>query len=358
MSSAGGPSGGARQRHLDQLRAVGIVMVIAVHAVGYCVPLSDAEYEAFRIFVHTASVPVFFLVDGYLFADGRRRRPDRPYRTEVARSFRRLVVPWLVFTVLYTVARYVFEVAGVLDEPLIVGHPWTLVVLRAYGSVYAPQLYFLLSLFLLRLAAPAFARLLRIERLAVLLAACAAIIGIYKLAIPGIATALRIEGGQEPVLHALWGVQYFLLGVVFRATADRVRARTLVAALLPPFAASLLLRDQLGEPGAVAMQYLYLAVLLHGAAWLARPRPWLDWVGRNTMGIYLLHAPVVVKGVSMAVNPLVTTPVASFLVIIALTLLVSVALVAAVRAVPRGPLLFGEPAGRRPAAGTALSRAG
>jgi hypothetical protein len=48
---------------LDQLR-MGIVMVIGVHAVGYCMPLTPSQFEVFRVLMHTAPVPIAFLVDG------------------------------------------------------------------------------------------------------------------------------------------------------------------------------------------------------------------------------------------------------------------------------------------------------
>lgn len=317
-------------------------MVIGVHAVGYCVPLTPSHYELFRVLMHTASVPIFFLVDGYLFARRQRQQPRRDGAGAIARSAQRLLVPWLVFTVAYTVARAVFERVGVLDEHLILGQPRTRVLLGAYGSVYAPQLYFLLSLFLLRLGAPVFRRLARMERLAWLLVACGLVMVAYKLAIPHVAGVLRIEGGQEPLLHALWGVQYFLLGIICRRLAEQVTAPRVVMVAAPAWLVAVALQGRLGEPGGMVMQYLYLVTLLFGSA---AATPWLsplDWIGRHTMGIYLLHAPVVMKVVSLAVNRVVSDPAASFLMIIAASLAVSAALVRLINAVPYGRRLFGE----------------
>lgn len=319
-----------------------MVMVIGVHAVGYCVPLTPSQYEVFRVLMHTASVPIFFLVDGYLFARRQRQQPRRNDAGAIARSAQRLLVPWLIFTVTYTVARFAFERLGVLDEHLILGQPWTRVLLGAYGSIYAPQLYFLPSLFLLRLAAPAFGRLARIQPLGGLLVAGVVFMAIYKLAIPHVAGVLRIEGGQEPVLHALWGAQYFLLGIVCRRLGELVPAPRVALVALPAWVVAVVLQDRLGEPGGMAMQYLYLVTLLFGFAAASRWLSPIDWIGRHTMGIYLLHAPVVMKVVSLAANAVVSDPAASFLVIIAASLAVSAALVGLINALPHGRRLFGE----------------
>ena len=338
-----------RLAFLDHLRAVGIVMVIGVHAVGYCTPLSPDQLAVFRTFVHAASVPIFFLVDGYLFARRHRHGDPVGYAGMVRRSFLRLVLPWLIFTVAYTTARWAFERAGVLDETLLVGEPWPRVLLRAYGSVYAPQLYFLVSLFLLRLAGPAFLRLVRVRRFAVLVTVSAAVFTAYKLVIPAVAEVLRIEGGQEPILHALWGIQFYLLGIIAQRAGDLVTPRRVLSVVSPLLAVGLVLQDRLGEPGAIAVQFSYLLVLLHGSQLLTRPARGLDWLGCHTMGIYLVHAPVVIKGVSMVLGHAALTPLVSFAAVVAATLVVSAGLVRVVGVIPGGGFVFGEATARRPA---------
>ena len=53
---------------LDSLRAVAIVMIVGIHTLGYCVSLPPDQKEILSFIVSEVSVPVFFLVDGYLFA--------------------------------------------------------------------------------------------------------------------------------------------------------------------------------------------------------------------------------------------------------------------------------------------------
>jgi peptidoglycan/LPS O-acetylase OafA/YrhL len=61
------PSGGDRIAFLDDLRLIGIVMVVGVHALGRA-NLDQPIEEWFRFVVTTIAVPIFFLVDGFLFA--------------------------------------------------------------------------------------------------------------------------------------------------------------------------------------------------------------------------------------------------------------------------------------------------
>src|SRR5215831_18472352 len=141
---------------LDNVRAMAIIMVIGVHSLAYCAALPHDLNTIVSFIVTVVAVPVFFLVDGYLFARSVIDLKSYDYLKYVHNSLFRLVVPWGVFTLIYGVARYGFELTGFLEEKLIVGHTWQQVVIAAYGSIYAPQMYFLLSLFLIRLCSPLF----------------------------------------------------------------------------------------------------------------------------------------------------------------------------------------------------------
>lgn len=158
-----------RLAFLDSLRAVAIIMVVGVHTLSYCMELPHDLKQIVFFIVHTISVPVFFLVDGYLFARSVIHLKTYNYAKYVQSSLFRLLAPWAVFTLAYTLARYAFELTGFLKEKLIVGHSLHEVILSAYGSVYAPQLYFLCSLFLIRSCAPLFKKVLSIENYFVLL---------------------------------------------------------------------------------------------------------------------------------------------------------------------------------------------
>ena len=135
------------------MRAVAIVMVVVIHAMGYCGELGAVQRELIGFIVKTIGVPVFFLVDGFLAATIYGSK-NLMYTAFVRRSLVRLMVPWFIFTVFYTLARYLFESIGLLHSNIIVGRPIGYIFWSMYASVCAPQMYFLFSLFLIRLTLP------------------------------------------------------------------------------------------------------------------------------------------------------------------------------------------------------------
>jgi len=337
----------SRLRFLDDLRALGMVMVVGVHALGYGHPMPPELFDIFRFFIHTVSVPVFFMVDGYLMAS--RAGPTgraTPYGQVVRRSALRLLLPWLLFSVLYAVLRYVFERVGLLSDALLVGHGPMEILTAAWGSLYAPQLYFLVSLFLIRLATPWLRRFARIESDVRAGLVYVAFYAGYRMLLPVVSPVLQIEGGQEPLLHGLWGLQYVLFGMIGLRLVRRFESRRIVLAALVLLLLAVLLVDRRGEAGRTVLQYCYLLALLAGftmqpGGGSALVCTVVGWIGRNTMGLYLVHVPVLMKMVSLPINRLVSDPVASFLAILVLTFGVSCALVGLVNRIPGGELLWG-----------------
>lgn len=115
-----------------------------------------------------------------------------------------MLVPWAIFTFAYTIARYLFELNGFLNEKLIVGHSLQHVILSAYGSVYASQMYFLFSLFLLRLCSPILKRIVFIKSSSMMLLLFLVTYGVYRAILTG-RVPVVVEnrkaypfGGQEP----------------------------------------------------------------------------------------------------------------------------------------------------------------
>jgi fucose 4-O-acetylase-like acetyltransferase len=326
---------------LDSLRATAVIMVIAFHAMGYCLPLPYPQREVISFIVYSVSVPVFFLVDGYLFARSAILGKGCPYCQTVRNNLFRLLVPWAFFTAFYTLARYCLETTGFFEENLTVGHSWREVAISAYVSLYAPQMYFLASLFLIRLCGPAFKKLALAKNGLLVLLLFFGYYAIYRSCIPFIAPYLNVHGGQEPVLHALWGTQYYLAGLVlFRASRVRSLDQLFVTFLLL-FLASLPIAGSLGGAGPVIVQYLYLITLFLCFLRVGNRLPLLARIGKNTMGIYLIHAPIVLKGVSLIVNKLVPVPLWNFLAVLLGTFLLTIAIVALVNFIPYGVLLFG-----------------
>lgn len=337
-----------RLAFLDNLRAVAIIMVVGVHTLGYCVELPQGLRQIVSFIVHTVSVPVFFLVDGFLLARSTVQLKNFDYVTYIRKSFFRLLGPWAFFTLAYTLARYAFEVTGFLKENLILGHSWVEVITSAYGSVYAPQLYFLVSLFLIRLCSPVFKKVLMIKNPLIQLGALLSYYIAYQLTISYISQHLEIKGGQEPVLHALWGTQYYLAGVVAFVASQSLDLRKLLLPTVACFLFGLLLENVspfYGSRAIVQYSYLLSMFLLF---WTFRHEvPLLKTVGKNTMGIYLIHAPIVIRGGSLILNRFVVDPMLSFLSVLFTTFALSLLIVVAIDKVPYGRLLFGTPYVRR-----------
>ena len=75
-----------RIQFLDSLRGLAIIMVVGVHSLGYCLPLQQDYKDYISFIVHTVSVPVFFLVDGFLFARSIRSSKTYKYEETVKKS--------------------------------------------------------------------------------------------------------------------------------------------------------------------------------------------------------------------------------------------------------------------------------
>src|SRR5262249_9097911 len=132
------------------LRALAILMVVGIHAWGYSGLVPDRSWGWFL--VDAAGVPVFFLVDGFLFAARGQHAFD--YSSHLKASAQRLLVPWVLFATFYLAIRVGAEAAHAVPEQLVLGHSWLGVASCLYFSCAALQLYFLLSLFLVRCLAP------------------------------------------------------------------------------------------------------------------------------------------------------------------------------------------------------------
>ncbi len=319
-------------------------MVVGVHTLGYCMELPQSLKQIVSFIVHTASVPVFFLVDGYLFARSDLQLKRYRYLTYVRKSLFRLLVPWAVFTLMYTLARYAFELTGFLKVKTIVGHSWQEVAVSAYGSVYAPQMYFLFSLFLIRLCSPLCKQLLFNRNYFVMHFLFFCYYAAYRLIIPFLAPSLTIKGGQEPVLHALWGMQFYLAGIMVFITSGIVDLRKLFMPFLIALIVVLLIQHAVAGSGLTYLvEYLYIMTLVLFFTFFPAGFSFLNWTGRNTMGIYLVHTPIVLKGVSLILNRFVFHPLASFASILICAFAVSAGIVMIMNAVPYGCLLFGTP---------------
>jgi len=298
---------GARPRldFVDAYRGFAIVMVVGIHAAAYSDLAEHRLGPAILRFVATIGVPAFFLADGYLFALARRREPGFAALPFLRRSARRLLLPWLVFTVLYGLAQAIAERVGLAGHPILEGATPSRILLLAYGSAFSLQLYFLLSLFLVRSLAGVWCRLAIAPWQAVV--AVWAGYALLQIAWLGPALSARIHTpGLDPVVHAFWGLQFYLAGMACAASDGAIRRRApVLLAAAAVLAAGLL---ALGPDDSHLFQYTYLFGAFLVFLISARLTRALRGVGRHTMGIYLLHQ----KLFSLVSVALFASPLARF----------------------------------------------
>ena len=324
------------------MRAIAIIMVVGVHSLGYCLPLPVDQRQLISFIVHTISVPVFFLVDGYLLGRSLVITKNYNFSKYVKGSTIRLLLPWAVFTFFYTLSRYIFELTGFLSERIILGHSWQEILASAYGSVYAPQMYFLLSLFLIRLCSPIIKMFFVNKNIFVIILIFLCYLAVYNPLKNYLIPYLSIKGGQEPILHALWGFQFYFLGAIILLAYEKVDIKNIFPPLLMLFIVFLVIKNTIFIVYLNRIsQILYLLIFsLFFITFKINIRPF-NVIGENTMGIYLIHAPIVLKGVSIILNRFLTIPLASYLSILFVVTVLSLLITLSINSIPYGSLLFG-----------------
>src|SRR5262249_9840348 len=149
----------------------------------------------------------------------------------------------------------------------------------------APQMYFLLSLFLIRLCSPLFQIFVMRKSYFVMLALFSCYFVAYKELMPLISQSLAIAGGQEPILHALWGTQFFLVGSILYRTSKLINLKGAFIPLLLLFFSALVMQNKLGVNIVNLIQYLYLLTFFLLFVYFRIELRIFDLVARNTMGI-------------------------------------------------------------------------
>jgi hypothetical protein len=307
-------------------------MVVATHALSYT---GMDTNKALTFWVQTVAVPPFFLVDGYLFLEALGKQPHFSYKGYVKKSARRLLLPWVIFTCFYGLIRLLFEYKGLLETRIILGHGALDIFNAAYQSEIAPQMHFLLSLFVIRVLSCMTKVAAEFPPLWV-----GAIWAAYTIAWMNIAAAMGDEG-LDPVFHGFWGLQYYLLGMVlyvYRELAGKyagVYACSFIFVLL-------VLRLALHTPPIVT-QYAYILSLYFGSLAVQTHAGVFSMLGKHTMGIFLFHAPIVIKGTSIIVPAIAKLAgLVQYALIVMLTVAVSLLITKLCVIVPYGTLVLGE----------------
>lgn len=295
-------------------------MVVATHAMAY-VSLDSETRNLLAFWVQAVAVPPFFLADGFLFVHSLQRKSQFSYGKYIVRSARRLLVPWVLFNLLYTVFRTIFESLGHPAVTVVVGHSLSEILMAMYYSSISAQLYFLPALFLIRSLSYGARFFLYLPPSGLVL-----IWAVYVLVWQMVPLAPAESDGLDPVLHAVWGIQYYLLGMILASYQNQIGRSPLMFAALAFF---FLLGMKLGgfQSWTVVAQYAYLTGLYFLFLSLGGKGYPFTVLGTFTMGVYLFHAPVVLKVVAYLAAMMLASPgVFQYLLVTVCALMISLIL--------------------------------
>lgn len=321
---------------LDNMKAIAIVMVVAIHALAFSMDMSAVLRERILIVIATIAVPVFFFIDGYLLGASHVLQKKQGYWESLKKSSYRLLLPWLIFTLLYFMLRFVFEYFNILNERHIIGRDIGYIISALYGSVYAGQMYFLLSLFIVRMFSPLLSKIFNQVPLLMAFAVAVFLIVAYNFVNEDIFKSLYIKGGQEPLTHALWGVQFYIMGILFFRLQGLVDIKWLV---LPSVIAIIL---SASFYTAEIFQWAYLICFFVVLQFFCFENKIISYVGRNTMGIYLLHSPIALKVAATVTSQVISNPLVAFITNTLATLMLTIVMVYVVQKLGLAQYLFGE----------------
>ena len=331
-----------RIAYLDNFRAVTMLMVVGIHATGYAGLDMTHDVDRFLDFlVRTMALQSFFFVDGYLFAS--KHNTPFTYRLYLTKSTKRILLPWLIFSGIYFLARIAFESRGFFSENLILGRSLGDIAICFYASRMAQQIYFLLSLFIVRTLSFALYRLSFAPSFIMVLAfiCYATIFRTFIIHVP------HLQG--DPIFAAAGGMQYYLLGIVFYKYRDTIRRFSGHIVALSVFAIILYTavdhsgswvpnrKDFLVKCFYLIGTYCFIMVLTK-----SRSRNIVSSIGTHTMEIFLLHQPIMMKAVTIVVFAVLSNRLAGFAIIMMSSYFGSFLLGMIIQRFPYGSLLFGR----------------
>jgi peptidoglycan/LPS O-acetylase OafA/YrhL len=341
------PSASAnRLLHLDAIRGAAILGVLWWHASAYARHEPASLTAQFWLGLISPSVAFFFLADGFFFARSVSRSGEFHYGEYVRKSALRLLLPWAVFTVAYLLLHGVLEAIDArtgtshfAEKRLVLGRSPVEILSHVWDSSIAMQMYFLASLFLIRLLSFATVWLVRAGAGWTLAVACGYI---------ATRTLLGLALGGDPVTNAIGGLQYYLLGIAFYQLDDAIRrgwgALAVGGLALWSVLRVLQVRGDLPAWAGILTQLSALVGEYALFLGIVRRANVLVWLGRRTMQIYLLHAPVVMKAAQVVLSRFVADPAWLHVAIMLASLVAAIVLGWLIVRIPGGRVVFGETA--------------
>lgn len=310
-----------RLGYLDTIRSVAIVFVIAIHAVSYVGPLHGALANTLEYLVFPVAVALFFLVDGYLASLRLNDQESRTLKFNTKRQVYRLLLPWLFFTLAYTGFRLVAELMGIVSQNILAVNSMLQLTQKMLGGEYAMQLYFLPSLFLIRLFFSGVSKVLPLSNLFILIAGCTYPL-FYWLLKEDLKFFNLTSYGLDPVEHAFWGVNLYLAGMVLGSIREKQMPLVFILCLL-----TILWINFFPNPEVYLIQPLIyqiaLSICIFSMLKVVPDFKVSTLIGRNTMGIYLLHQPVIIFLLISVLSAMRLTNSTLFVVTVFSTLILS-----------------------------------
>lgn len=329
------PQAPSRIAFLDYLRVCGMVMVVGTHALGRT-QLPTTMEANLGFIVSTVAVPIFFLADGFLFSYYYAAGDTLHPRRYLARSVYRLIIPWACFSLFYVCLRLILESQGVLRDRAVFEQGQMSVITAMYLSLAAPQMYFLLSLFVIRSLVVFHRKLLNCPVQWSLLVFVS-----YTILFRGVDVKSYFLPGADPLLLAAWGLQFFIAGMVLykvHGSVTRYSAEICVLGLMIVIGCRLFYPDQYA-----VIQYSYLIGVYALGLLVAKRYPSPPKLAQYNMGIYLLHYPIIISLVSVVVGRVVgTTHIVSFVGIVCATFVLSALVTKGLVSTPYLRVLVGE----------------
>jgi fucose 4-O-acetylase-like acetyltransferase len=228
----------------------------------------------------------FFGVAGVLF----RGVGGRTVREELTHRARRLLVPWLAFSVFYKLAVTLLAGVGVVQRASL--PPGEAAgFLRWLATPADPQLYFLLYLFVIQAL---FLLISKLGERAVLVAGIAAL-AVWLASLPA-------DGMRMTALHGAWWSLVPLYFACFGIGVWAGRSATRLAGVIVVFAAAaawVVMAKNCTAGIAWQLAAPWLLLLLMQLANSRGPVKVMAWLGRFSGGVYVWHAPLVLGGVSI-----------------------------------------------------------
>lgn len=280
---------------IDYLRVLACALIVCVHVVSYNpalfykLPLSN--YINFLI---RCGVPIFFIISGYALMT-RYSDETIKYVPFITKRFTRVIVPYFFISALTIISRLFLEKYKLIPLSEIVYTPFD--IKKIAGDIFfagaAEHYYFLISIFLIYCFFPMLKYLFKNKYTCLLVFLC------YQLIYPYLIRFydnLQFSLPSPDVFsHALWGLKFFIVGVILyhylRYIRNILHVYGLYFFILIITIAIFMNTQKLPYSSyMLILSYFCLALYLEKLE-----SSFLILLGKLTFGIYIFHQPYFVK---------------------------------------------------------------